>query len=78
MRGSFVLGCEDFFSCSILLPFLGVRSMYFLFHSSMPLCGAGEVVLKGFMFFDAGSCLSGLDQLSLVAQLQIYPRLQFL
>ena len=38
----------------------------------------GEVVLKGFMFVDTGSCLSRLDQLSLVAQLQIYPRLQFL
>ena len=43
-------------------------------------CGwlMGEVVLKGFMFVDTGSCLSRLDQLSLVAQLQIYPRLQFL
>lgn len=38
----------------------------------------GEVVLKGFMFVDTGSCPSRLDQLSLVAQLQIYPRLQFL
>ena len=37
-----------------------------------------EVILKGFMFIDAGSCLSGLNQLSLITKLQIYPRLQFL